>query len=290
MSACCTTQTRSAPPCAMPPAETVPAPRSSPSPPAVACPDPIQAPDPAGRPHRTRRQQMHGQSRPQHRLAPSESPATPLEATTPENTELLLRASKGDPGAWKDILRRYTGVVSGKVRTFGLQEADARDAVQMTWLRLAENIHRIQHPERLSGWLATTAARECLRILHQRQRNPTLTDAVVDNLADPAPGPEQHVVDAETTQTLHMLVAELPPRRRKLLRALFTDHPPSYAELSRATGIPLGSIGPTRNRALHQLRQMLEAPQLAHHQSPGDEAAADHCRLRSPGHPANVLE
>jgi hypothetical protein len=27
----------------------------------------------------------------------------------------------------------------------------------MTWLRLAENTHRIQFPERLGGWLATTA-------------------------------------------------------------------------------------------------------------------------------------
>lgn len=264
MSACCTTQTRPAPPCAMPPAETVPAPRSSPSPPAVACPDQLQAPDPAGRPHRAQGQQRQGQSCPQQRLAPSASPPFPGHvAATLETVELLLRAGKGDPGAWEEILRRYNGVVSRKVRGFGLQEADARDAVQMIWLRLAENIPRIQHPERLGGWLATTAARECLRLLHQGQRTPTLTDAVVDNLADPAPGPEQRVVDAETTRTLRMLVAELPPRRRKLLRALFSDHPPSYAELSRATGIPLGSIGPTRNRALHQLRQMLEDHQLA---------------------------
>jgi RNA polymerase sigma factor (sigma-70 family) len=149
-------------------------------------------------------------------------------------------------------------VVHGKIRAFRLQEADALDAVQMTWLRLAENIPQIQHPERLGGWLATTAARECLRLLHQAQRTPIPADAVVDNSANPAPSPEQCVIDAETAQTLRVLVAKLPPRRGKLLRALFTDDPPSYAELSRATGIPLGSIGPTRNRALHQLRQLLE--------------------------------
>jgi len=37
-------------------------------------------------------------------------------------------------------------VVIAKIRTFRLQDADALDAAQMTWLRLAENIHRIQHP------------------------------------------------------------------------------------------------------------------------------------------------
>jgi DNA-directed RNA polymerase specialized sigma24 family protein len=79
-------------------------------------------------------------------------------------------------------------MVFGKARAFALQEADALDAVQMTWLRLAENIHRIQHPERLGGWLATTAARECLRILHQAQRTPLPTDALVDHLTDPTLG------------------------------------------------------------------------------------------------------
>jgi RNA polymerase sigma factor (sigma-70 family) len=169
----------------------------------------------------------------------------------------VLRAGQGNPKAWQEILRRYRGLVFAKVRTFRLQEADALDAVQMTWLRLAENIHRIQYPEHLGGWLATTAARECLHILHHAKRTPTPTDATLDT-ADPTADPEQHLIDAETAQTLHVLIAELPPRRRKLLRALFTDHPQSYAELSRATGIPLGSIGPTRNRALHQLRTMLE--------------------------------
>jgi RNA polymerase sigma factor (sigma-70 family) len=204
-----------------------------------------------------------------HQPAPSASPAvTGHTAATLETAELLLRAGKGDPSAWQEILRRYRGVVFAKVRTFRLQEADALDAVQMTWLRLAENIHQIHHPERLGGWLATTTARECLHILRRAQRNQTLTEAVADNLPDPTTGPEQRLIDTETTQTLHTLIAELPLRRRRLLQALFNDHPPSYAELSRATGIPLGSIGPTRNRALRQLQQLLHN----HHQrTPPDQ-------------------
>ena len=259
MSTCCTTQTPPAPPRPMPPAGAVTAPRTSPLPPAQACPDQAQAPHPTGRPHRTRCQHRHDRSCPQPQPAPNAPRTIPRDAAATQQTaELLLRAGKGDPGAWQEILRRYSGTVWAKVRAFRLQEADALDAVQMTWLRLAENITQIQHPERLGGWLATTAARECLRLLHHAQRTPIPTDTVVDKITDPAPNPEQRVIDAETAQTLGVLVAKLPPRRGRLLRALFTDHPSSYAELSRATGIPLGSIGPTRNRALHQLRQMLE--------------------------------
>jgi hypothetical protein len=79
--------------------------------------------------------------------------------------ELLLRAGAGNPAARDELVRRYSGVVLATVRSFRLQDADAGHAVQMTWLRLAENCHRIQQPERLGGWLATTARRECRRIL-----------------------------------------------------------------------------------------------------------------------------
>jgi RNA polymerase sigma factor (sigma-70 family) len=84
--------------------------------------------------------------------------------------DLLPRMSDGDPAAWDEVLRRYGKLVTATVRSFRLQNADALDAVQMTWLRLAENAHRIQNLERLAGWLATTARHECLHILRQAKR------------------------------------------------------------------------------------------------------------------------
>lgn len=171
--------------------------------------------------------------------------------------DLLSRVSDGDPAAWEEILHRYGRLVSATVRSFRLQHADALDAVQRTWLRLAENAHRIQRPEGLPGWLATTARRECLHILRQAKR----TSGSLD-VADPSvEGPEQQVIDADTARMLWTLVEELSPRQQTLLRALFTDYPHSYTEVARITGIPLGAIGPTRARALAQLRDKLEQRQ-----------------------------
>ncbi len=172
--------------------------------------------------------------------------------------DLLLAASDGDPIAWEEIVRRYSKIVFSKVHSFRLQDADAHDAIQATWLRLAENWHSVHHPERLGGWLATVACRECLRILRQAKRAPAPldpTDIETDNVPDPAEGPEQQVIDADTAQAVRNLVAELPPRRRILLRELFTDNPRPYTEISHITGVPVGSIGPTRARALEQLRR-----------------------------------
>lgn len=174
-------------------------------------------------------------------------------------TDLLLRARDRDPRAWEEIVHRYRGVVISKVRSFGLQDADALDAIQMTWLRLAENCHRIQLPEQLAGWLATTASRECLRILRQQAQHSTApTYAAVERMADPSVGPEQYAVDADTARLLWSLVATLSPRRQILLRELFVDSPRPYTEVARNTGIPAGGIGPTRARALTQLRRRLD--------------------------------
>src|SRR3954451_24443861 len=121
----------------------------------------------------------------------------PAPPTTAANSVacLLLRIRNGDGAAWDEIMRRYGKLVTTTVRSFRLQEADALDAAQMTWLRLAENTHRIQFPERLGGWLATTARRECLHILRQVKPMPGLVDMTPDAVADPSAGPEQHVID-----------------------------------------------------------------------------------------------
>ena len=94
---------------------------------------------------------------------------------TDDAAQVLLGISKGNPAAWDEVLLRYSKVVSATVRSFGLQESDTLDAIQTTWLRLAENVDQVQYPERLGGWLATTARRECLRILRQADMDTVLT-------------------------------------------------------------------------------------------------------------------
>jgi RNA polymerase sigma factor (sigma-70 family) len=179
--------------------------------------------------------------------------------------DLLLRVGDGNPAAWDEIFLRYGKLVSTTVRSFRLQEADALDAMQMTWMHLAENAHRVRFPERLGGWLATTARRECLHILRQTNPASGAIRIVPDTVVDPSAGPEQRVIDADISRTLWMLVAGLSPRRRALLRALFRDNPLSYAEVARAAEIPPGGIGPTRARALQQLRRRLNEQELDCH-------------------------
>ncbi|WP_214369828.1 RNA polymerase sigma factor [Pseudonocardia sp. H11422] len=193
---------------------------------------------------------------------------------TPRVTDLLEAAGRGDQDAWTEVVRRYSNLVAAVVRSFRLQDADARDAEQRTWLRLMENHDRLRDPERLGAWLATTAGRECLRILRDARGLVAASD--VDTVPDPRSDIEQQVVDADTAARLWGFVTLLPPRGRAVVRALFADEPAPYADIARATGIPIGSLGPTRARVLHQLRRMLDQP------APEDDRGAQPDHRRQP--------
>ena len=80
-----------------------------------------------------------------------------------ELAELVHAAGEGDQEAWNAIVERFGGLVWATVRAHRLSAADGAEVVQTTWLRLVEHLDRIRDPERLGGWLASTARNECLR-------------------------------------------------------------------------------------------------------------------------------
>jgi len=180
---------------------------------------------------------------------------TPMELD-PSTVPVLVRAaSNGDPQAWEALIDRFLPMVRGVIGRFRLPPADAADVNQTVWLRLVEHLGDLREPAALPGWLATTARREALRSLQTHGRTfpvdpqgTTLADGVDETEVD------REILERERARALREGLAELPAQRRELLELLATDPPPSYEEVSGRLGIPVGSIGPTRARALQQLR------------------------------------
>jgi RNA polymerase sigma factor (sigma-70 family) len=170
--------------------------------------------------------------------------------------ELLAGINRGAPGAWEEVVRCYGPMVRARARSFRMQDADVHDAVQNTWLRLAQKGHTIRTAEALGTWLRTTVERECLGIL--RHAGPVATEPG-DEPADPHPGPEQRAVTGETVIAVRGAVGDLPGRQRHLLEMFLEDEPRPYAEIAGRLGMPIGSIGPTRQRAMRVLRHRLGA-------------------------------
>lgn len=177
-----------------------------------------------------------------------------MDSTYPLGT-LVPAARDGDQRAWNAIVDRFLPLVCAVVRRHRLRGADGDDVSQTVWLRLVEHLGAIREPEALPGWIKTTTRNECLRVLGAHGR--TLP---VDPQESPAldRGTDDDVVgdlhDVERQQALREALLELPADRRQLLLMLLDDPPIPYADISRRLGIPVGSIGPTRARALDQLR------------------------------------
>jgi RNA polymerase sigma factor (sigma-70 family) len=185
---------------------------------------------------------------------------------TDEDTgSLVTAAAAGDKAAWQALVERFSGLVWSIARAHRLSRADAADVSQTTWLRLAENIHKINNPERVGAWLATAARRECLQCIRQSSRSvPTDDMALFDDTGTGDNPTEAEVLRAEAereeavrSKQLWRALGRLPVRCQQLLRILMASPPPSYAEVAVALGLPVGGIGPTRARCLQRLRQEL---------------------------------
>lgn len=182
---------------------------------------------------------------------------------TPEEAELLVAAAgSGDRGAWDALVDAYSGLIWTVARNHRLSPGDAGDVSQTTWLRLVENIDRLSEPGRVGAWLATTARRECLRLLGRAKRTVltgTELDPATDRLRLATPEADAAVLAAESEEEVQRAFRLLSPRCRELLQLLLLDPPPSYDEISAALDIPIGSIGPTRGRCLEKLRGIVGA-------------------------------
>lgn len=174
-------------------------------------------------------------------------------------SDLVDRATEGDEAAWNEIVDRYAGLVWSVVRGFRLDHAAASDVAQTVWLRLVQGMDTLRDPNRLAGWLATTARRECLRTLRGAGRE-LPSDDLLDRAgsAPASSAPEQHLLREEDQRELWRAVASLPDRCQILLRTMAYDPDHSYAQISAALAMPVGSIGPTRARCLTKLRELLE--------------------------------
>ena len=169
---------------------------------------------------------------------------------------LVNRAAGRDESAWAELVAEFGPTMRSIAAGFRLTGEEAADAAQTTWLRLLNHIGRIREPDRIAGWLATTMRRECGRTLRKRGYEQELDDWMAES-ADDGEGVVAAVLRDERDRALWRMVDRLPTLQRRLVLALSDESAPSYQEVAAAMVIPIGSIGPTRARALTRLKRLL---------------------------------
>ncbi|MEJ3743185.1 sigma-70 family RNA polymerase sigma factor [Actinomycetes bacterium KLBMP 9797] len=182
-------------------------------------------------------------------------------ADPPPIDVLVAAATAGDEDAWAALVSRFTPLIWSVVSGFHLRSGDAADVNQTVWLRLVEHLPRLREPAALPMWIAKTARHECLRVLRTSRRtwlfDPlTGSEAVAGTWTEPGAAPvDDRLLQAERQHALREAFAQLPSRCQELLGLMLHDPPLSYDEIGNRMGMPVGSVGPTRGRCLHRLRQ-----------------------------------
>lgn len=182
--------------------------------------------------------------------------------TAPPVVALVQRARSGDQRAWDAIVELFTPLLWTIARRHRLPADDCADAVQVTWLRCVQYLDRIRSPARIGAWLATTCRHECLLLVRQRGRQipHDTTDPIgplgrllADDHTDEVP---DRLTDRQTLRVLSEAIAGLPERQPRILLALVHADADGrrYVDVAEAIGVPVGSLGPTRQRAVARLR------------------------------------
>jgi RNA polymerase sigma factor (sigma-70 family) len=174
-----------------------------------------------------------------------------------ELTELVHRWSSGDQDALEVLMLRYGRLVVTAARRGGVSAVEAEDVAQETWLSFLIHAGDIRDPARLASWLWTTSARFAMRRSRCARRTVPTADVepsdhrAGDDVEDLA---ARSALRDERRAAVQDAIGSVPVSQRELLDLLLAEDSPCYRDISRATGRPIGSIGPTRRRLLDKLR------------------------------------
>lgn len=176
--------------------------------------------------------------------------------------DLVAASLDGDTAAWQRLVKRLERVVWKSVNMMTTDGEVRKDAFAATWLKLVERLDTIREPEKLPGWLATTATNEVRQIVRQRNRRdlhldwsaPSTIEGGLSEVAN-ADDSSRNLVRSEAQTAVRTAFSTLDDDCRQLLTVLVLSDPPmSYKEASDALGRPIGSLGPQRQRCLDKLR------------------------------------
>lgn len=192
-----------------------------------------------------------------------------------DDRDLIEALRRGDPAAWREFLDRYLKLACHVVRRTlqsylgRADEHDVDDIVYEIWQVLVKEKYRalaaIGAPYDLKAFLAVSARRKAIDFV--RRRKPTLSiDRALGEEGDesfaarmPDAREEAPAADPAEVRALGEAMKRLGSRERLMVR-MFYQKGLKYREIARATGVPMNSIGPTLQRAVEKLRELVKKP------------------------------
>ena len=176
-----------------------------------------------------------------------------LQATITD-AELVKACRSGDPGSWSLLVQRFSRYVYAiAAQAYRLSEHDAEDVFQEVFARTYEHLDRLRDDGAIRPWLAQLTRRLAVDRLRAASREQADEGALA--VLDEQAGGELDRLDVAMSVRQAMLA--LSDDCREILDRFFAQDQ-SYADISRALDIPMGTIASRISRCLTKLRTTLE--------------------------------
>ena len=174
------------------------------------------------------------------------------EVMGPEESFLIARARRGDPGAFEEIVRLYQRRVYGVALRIVRAHDVADDVAQEAFLRAWRSLDRFDLDRPFGPWVCRIAANLAVNYVRSpRAREEGLPEGHAEAKAA-TPGPLGALLDGEATRVLDAALAELPSEQRAVLVMRAVEEM-SYAEIAEALGISPGTVMSRLYRAREKL-------------------------------------
>ncbi len=175
----------------------------------------------------------------------------------PTDAELARRCRRGEPQAWRPLVRRVGPLVYRIcVRVLGAG-AEAEDAGQEALVRVHRSFATYDATRPLEPWVAKVAYTSALKQLSKRSRPGAPGFAAhLERLPDLARSPEQAAAGAELEALVGEALRRLDPEDRVLVTLTYQDGL-SNSEVADAMDLPVGTVKTRLRRARERLRGWL---------------------------------
>jgi RNA polymerase sigma factor (sigma-70 family) len=167
---------------------------------------------------------------------------------------LVQACIRGDKSAWRELVDRYAKLIYSIARRYGFSEADAGEVLQNVFVILLGDLTKLGDRTNLAAWLITTAFQEMTRI---RDLILQRAEGRLELIGELVPLTEPELQSMTRRELLRQAIDRLTPTERALITSMFANPPPTHDELTARTGIPQGSIVPTRARSFSRLESIL---------------------------------
>lgn len=189
---------------------------------------------------------------------------------TCSDEELVKRHLEGDEQSFNQLVERYTGRLYNLAYRMLLDQGEAEDVVQETFLHVYQALPLSQIERPFRPWVTTIALNACRSAL-RKKRPLVFADMVpagddeenfVENIPAEDETPAELMEGEELETALRQAVGSLPEEDRMLLTLRYNENF-SYEQIGELLHIPVSTVGTHLYRAKQRLYTLLVADQEA---------------------------